>query len=1574
MTKEKRTMPKRRLFRFLSLSCAIVTALLFESCLNPINFSADNLPTLKVEVSGSIKIDDVAVMWLINRSNTLDVTDFTISRAKAPSETDAQYAYPMNYTNKPLHGNSVASYHTPTDIPFTVSISWRDTSKSGADSEGEIAPFEIQLPRADDYKYYLYRTVNGDVVAVTDDKIKDLPPDPDDTVPSDVGVPTIDNAHTLVVVNLSSDQDIDEVAFVKDSYTYVIANEPRANDQQKILLGEGSYKTKASYTRDGSQRETVEKTAIVTAETASMASKTNFLYFYKTTAGDYQLTQSWSPIPGDASEESQKVAEEQKVNVDVDVNVNLTKDDVAVMWLINRSKTLDVTGFTINREKLGNETDEQYVYPMNYTGKPLHGNSLASYHALTDKPFTLRISWRDTSGSGTTGEIDLSEVYFPRATDYKFYLYRTTDGDVVAGTDDKIKELPPDPDDTVPSEPPIPPIVSAHTLVVLNVTPDQNIDEVEFVKESYTYAIANEPRAKDQQMILLEAGSYAAKASYTRGGSQRTTSVKTAIVTAEAASMALRTNFLYFYKTTAGDYQLTQNWPPIPNDASDGNRVEDALLDTQGILEIVNNAVANNPHALIARINIGGTEYPNNTNTTNYMGPGDPPKRYVLPVGPVHVSFRPTDQTFYGQTSIREIESKKITTLSYINDLGNPFTFPEDTGNGSGLIRIVNNSTGVAISAAVYDKDNPLDSLSIGYEDFNPPLPVQYGKVGLVPVVGTAEVPLRPGANQLVQVLLETVNGIVVVERVVALKDQIVTIEIIEINLEDNQRAGSRVTVANNTSTPTTILGLYVYNGANPDTTTLYSLNVSAPPGGTQSLYVLSTTGMPIVQGVDYRARLTVYGNGNIGIIEKNFEPDGLLYSLKPDTHTRTITLNQFDLPPELAGDFKPVTGITVAPSPYPVNSTTESDLDGGNKTLKNGGTVNLNNTVTISPADASKRSPVKWSVAGGASNKVSLSADGLLTVTGIADPGNDTVRVKATIENAAGTLVAKTDFEAEIEIRLTYQNTIRTVKVGSITLAAPTVETGRILDLTSLATLNPSGANINGVPITPADIIWTIASDTGSTGSMINGSTFTAGTAGSVTIQATLPADKNGGTPVTQTAAIIIQNTLPDNHKNISSVTLVNSPQYVPFYTKNILDGAQKKRIVYDSTGVHLSGNLQFNPPDATRQSPMNWSIVSGSAAEKVFFRGSSSELVVKRSNTPENPGEPALAAGTLPINGEQLRVKVTIPDANYNTGPGQYEAYVSGELAVSLREFYSNNVVDLSTDFRLDSASLVVPQSVDLKTLAHLPADATRYVNGSMEYITANDLTWQIVSGSGAQLSGSSLTATAAGTVTIRATLPANKNQGVQLVREQTITITEPPPPPPPSNFTLRIVKMNGTTDSVSRIVLVAKRSNTYSEAIYRTGHTKEGWVPGAGKLGLSTLTEFKKVYPESGNPDVQYINVTKIYKENDWVDVTIPWPTGNVTGYYVFFIEGDNRVRGYVNPPTFDPDRDKNFLFFLRPDYLYDNLRMWMNGYKQAAPNSAGSLYVIPIGYDSYYNTASIMKPNKVGERPTHDLSDY
>jgi hypothetical protein len=1253
-----------------------------------------------------------------------------------------------------------------------------------------------------------------------------------------------------------------------------------------------------------------------------------------------------------------------KLNVNVSGSIKI--DDVAVMWLINRTKTVDVTGFTITRPKASNETDTQYAYPKNFSGKPNHGESLASYHVPSEMPYAITLVWQNPDNPDEGGVIGPFDVQFPRAQDYKYYLYRTLEGDIVLVNEDKMKELPPNPNANYPD--PQPSSVNAQTFVVMNVTPDQNIDFVEFVKNPSTYIIANEPRAKDQEMILLGSGSYDARAYYTRDGIRQETSIKNAVVTKEDSSMAFRTNYLYFYKTIGGDYQLTQVWPPIPNDASDVNKPEDALNANQGILEIVNNATPHLTHDIIARININGSEYPNSTHTGNYMAPGEV-NRYIVDTGPVHVSFMPQDQQYYGQLSTREIQSRKVTTLPYTNNMGNPFVFPEDAGYGSGLIRVVNNSTGVVTSIGIYDKNELSKSMFIGYEGFNPPRSIQYGKVGLAPVVGTDTFPLVAGSNQLVQVVLDTPEGVVVVERMADLRGNIVTIEINQSNLGTNEsgggRKGSRVIVENQTITPTTILGAYVYNKDNEAAMAVYPLTITSPPNGKASVYVLSTIGLPIVQGGHYKARLIVYGNGLTGVIDKEFSPDDQLYDTAPDKHLRYLVLTQDDLKnkaPGLIETFVPATDITVSPSPYDLLSITESDLDGGNKSLRVGGALNLNHLVTVKPANASRKSPISWSLKSGAINFVSLGSNGVLTVTGIADASNNTVTLSAVIKDAAGNWTAFTDLARDITIRLSYQNTIRTNKVTAISLVtSPVVEVeeGHTLDLKALASLKPSLANINGIPITTDDLRWAIISPTSSTGSSINSSTFTAGTAGNVTVQATLPAGKNGGGSDISASTVIRVVQAAQPFVPVTGITVTGGSLVLPFYTQTNSSGARS--LVGTVHQINLTAYMEIKPSNATVQSPISWQIISTNAP----------------ANTVEIRNDHWLSVIGLANNNNTVRVKATIQNARNGS-----QAFTA-EFDVTLQEHNSRLVSQ--GELKITSAAIMIGEKIDLNSLVTLPSNARIDTSDplvSTGSITAADLSWEILEGgSYAGLSGSELTGISAGMVNIKATLPAARNGqsiGGTTVTAKGIIVVAVPPPVRPNQFTLRLIKTGGS-DSVTQIVLIPVSGDTYPLAIHRTGHTRVQWAnqfvyKGQDPSHKNSFMEWLKQF--SG---VKTISITNFAREKDWVDVAIDWPTGNITGYHIFFIEGDNRVRGYANPGTLDPAKDKNFMFFLQPDYLYDNYLLPMgttktNGYKQVNPSTTAFRQVIPIGYDSWNNTTSIMKSRGVDTQPLHDLSDF
>jgi hypothetical protein len=331
---------------------------------------------------------------------------------------------------------------------------------------------------------------------------------------------------------------------------------------------------------------------------------------------------------------------------------------------------------------------------------------------------------------------------------------------------------------------------------------------------------------------------------------------------------------------------------------------------------------------------------------------------------------------------------------------------------------------------------------------------------------------------------------------------------------------------------------------------------------------------------------------------------------------------------------------------------------------------------------------------------------------------------------------------------------------------------------------------------------------------------------------------------------------------------------------------------------------------------------------------------------------------------------------------GGNSYSAF-EATLTVTLQEIYVNNILASSPGFALSNATIEVGQTIDLKDLVTLPAGAT-YLDSSnaLQPITKEHLTWKI---NGTTLPGSSFTGVSTGKVPITVTLPANKNQvypnpGVEVTKTATLTVN---PPPHPSTFTLRIIKMNNTSDKIKGAYAVPVTA-AYGENILKTGRTKINWaLGGTNTTGVTVDDAFQSKYLPGFPGWKSYVfSFYNPYYVNDYTDLELPWPTDGNTGYNLFLLEGDNRVRGYVNPGALDPPQKNNFLFYIDAQYVYDHYRLAMtmrsdykDGHLQADPNKTSEYkMVIPIGYDSYYNIASIMKAAGVGQRPTSDTTDY
>jgi hypothetical protein len=810
---------------------------------------------------------------------------------------------------------------------------------------------------------------------------------------------------------------------------------------------------------------------------------------------------------------------------------------------------------------------------------------------------------------------------------------------------------------------------------------------------------------------------------------------------------------------------------------------------------------------------------------------------------------------------------------------------------------------------------------------------------------------LASNGLQLIQVALETTEGLVVVERIAALNGQIVSIVINEADLklggdDTGGRYGSKVIVENKTTTSTNIAAMYVYNKDNVASSVIYYLDIASPPNSSKSLYILSTVGLPIVDGERYAVKLAVMGNGYSVLIDKEFNEGSDLYSKNPDTHVRTITLNQADLPPELVETFVPV--VNVSGLYNELESYYDTNSEGSDPQLKFAASINLNHSVTISPDTASKKSPITWSKSGEGKDYVAINADGVLTVTGIPSNGADKVlTIGVSIADAAGTVGARTTFTDTFSITLKYVKTgVRTQQVTSLSLSNGEVQAGYTLDLKSLVTLSPAGANIDGVLISKEDLVWYI------NGSVNSGSTYTAPASGtsSVSVYAVLPSGKNNGTQVVSPTTTITITSMAPPFVSVTGVTPVGGGSLSLFYYTKTVGSSGVKTFVQGSQ-LNLGGSVTVSPSNATNQT-ITWSAAS------------------------TLPAGVALNDGVLAVTGipgsSTATVKATIVGGVSN---GNFSA----NLTVNLVEYHSR-LLD-SSELLVSNGTVEVGKTLDLVNLVTLPSGL--YVNlpgSSLGTITKDDLTWSLSNGNASLAGTSILTGKTAGTLTVTATLPANKNGGTAVSASGTITVKAATP----STFTLRVIKVPHVGDGIYKIAVVPA-TNTFSESVYQTGYTGLKWADkSAGSYNGTHKNSFPKLSLAVG---ATYYTVSKfgqaavngtlsqVKKDNDWVDLTLPWPSGGITGYMVFFIEADGRVRGYCNPADgleASGAVDKNFLFYIRPDYLYANRLLPMgttssNGHLEVNPSTTSYREVIPVSYTDWENVASIMTSRGAGQRP-------
>jgi hypothetical protein len=113
------------------------------------------------------------------------------------------------------------------------------------------------------------------------------------------------------------------------------------------------------------------------------------------------------------------------------------------------------------------------------------------------------------------------------------------------------------------------------------------------------------------------------------------------------------------------------------------------------------------------------------------------------------------------------------------NDADERDILPPDAGYGRGIIKIVNNSYAMVEMVTIHNLLSPgAPPLTYSYHQFSPSIPVPNNKTGYVEVIGTPEFPIEAQGEYLIQITLESNEGIGIIEKKEYIKDKVIMIVI----------------------------------------------------------------------------------------------------------------------------------------------------------------------------------------------------------------------------------------------------------------------------------------------------------------------------------------------------------------------------------------------------------------------------------------------------------------------------------------------------------------------------------------------------------------------------------------------------------------------------------------------------------------------------------------------------------------------------------------------------------------------------------------------------------------------------
>jgi len=593
---------KHSLSVIICLACFVVSTL-FTACLNPLNFDPEAINNVKV--SGDINTTDVtsAVLMLVNRSKTVDITKVTITQEKSKTEPPPS----ISFTNKPKRLERKAQYLPPSDNNYIVVIEYtfEACEKTPAGTGTKTKSIPLPIPK-EVYNLYIYRDKDGEVIIdhvmgeyEPDDTGNPPPVDPmagEGSSPAVIPPENRTKMATFVLINKSNSQNIDNISFEMNGVIYTVSYIGAA-DKQSIALGQGAWETNLKYTAGGASKTLGPKNSVIVPSNDPQSVREHYLYFYKTKSGDFNTSQEWPPYPNDA-DEGDMVSDPADL-----IPVNITS---AVLMLINLTNTVDVTNVHITQPKASSGVD------ISFTNMPQRQTTKAQYLPPSDVSYQVEISYKSSAYGGNpekTGKETKSFALPLSKNTQKYYIYRGKDGNIYVG--DEVIDS--DPGDT--SYPPGDPFVgegsspavipyenrtTMATFIVVNKTSSQKIDSTKFQMDGRSYTMG-QVKATDKQSIALSQGTWLTAVNYTPpGGAQKETTSKNSVIVPSNDPQAIRDHYMYFYKTKNGDYNISHEWPPYPNDADDdgansgvGAKVTLFNKTTSGDIQITGMTVVN---------------------------------------------------------------------------------------------------------------------------------------------------------------------------------------------------------------------------------------------------------------------------------------------------------------------------------------------------------------------------------------------------------------------------------------------------------------------------------------------------------------------------------------------------------------------------------------------------------------------------------------------------------------------------------------------------------------------------------------------------------------------------------------------------------------------------------------------------------------------------------------------------------------------------------------------------------------------------------------------------------------------